>query len=404
MLEEAEARERILNATRVAGTESIPLVDARHRIAAKDVFAKVALPGFDNSQMDGYAVRACDAPTGAKLTVVGEQPAGAKRPLTVGPGQAVRIFTGAPMPEGADAVVMQEDVERLEDQRIRLMEGVELGEFVRREGADLCLGQKILSAGQLLNPARIGVLASQGLAEIEVGRRPRCAIVTTGDELLAPGSKLEPGAIFNSNGPMLANLAQEFGAGQVRRYHASDDPAQLRETLDQALTDSDVCLVAGGVSVGEHDHVKAQLASLGVEGGFWRVRVKPGKPLFFGQRGPQCIFGLPGNPVSAYITFLLFVVGVLKKWQGETVSSDRPHLLSLPAQALESVINDRGNRPHYVRGWFDPTKQTFRPIGLQQSHALFALSQTNALVRVEPGETIDPGQPCSCYLSSGVTI
>ncbi len=404
MLEESEARRRILDAIADGGSEKLPLAEAGSRVAAADVFATVPLPGFDNSQMDGYAVRAADATLQAELTVIGEQPAGPNSqqpPLRVKSGQAVRIFTGAPIPDGADAVVMQEDVEKLGKNRIRIQSAAKPGEFVRRQGSDLCAGQKILAQREILTAARIGVLASQGLCEVRVGRRPRCAVVTTGDELTEPepGRELAPGTIFNSNGPMLAQLASQFGAGEVTTFHAPDQPERLRAVLDRALENSDVCLVAGGVSVGEHDHVKAQLAALGVEGGFWRVRVKPGKPLFFGRRDAQIALGLPGNPVSVYITFLLFGVSVLAKWQGQIATAESPHLPKITAKLTENVTNNRGDRPHYIRGRLDLEEAVFRPFGLQQSHALFALSHTNALIRVEPGETLSRGESTLCYLT-----
>lgn len=398
MLEESEARSRILEATKLGETEEIPLEKALNRFSATDVLATVALPGFDNSQMDGYAVRSADAQQGAELSVVGEQAAGPRLPLQVAEGEAIRIFTGAPMPAGADAVVMQEDVDRTDPTRIRINEAAEPGEFVRREGSDLCAGQKILAQGDLINPPKLGVLASQGLAALNVRAQPRCAIVTTGDELVPPGSPLPDGAIYNSNGPMLANLVRQFGAGQVTTLHAPDEPDSLKSVLDQAIEASDLCFIAGGVSVGEHDHVKDQLAALDVAGGFWRVRVKPGKPLFFGQKADKLVFGLPGNPVSAYITFLLFALPALRKWQGQTISADAPPLPQIPAKLAGDAINDRGNRPHYLRGWLDLESLTFRPLGLQQSHALFALSRTNALVRVEPEQTLSTGQTAPCYL------
>tara|TARA_R110002096_G_scaffold135954_3_gene288227 strand:- start:286 stop:1500 length:1215 start_codon:yes stop_codon:yes gene_type:complete len=398
MLEEAEARSRILEATSLGEIEDIALGEALGRFSARDILATTALPGFDNSQMDGYAVRAAEAQKDAELTLVGEQPAGPRIPLTVNPGEAVRIFTGAPMPAGADAVVMQEDVDRIDETRIRINESAEPGEFVRREGSDLCAGQKILCQGDRLNPARIGVLASQGLAQIPVRKQPRCAIVTTGDELVAPGTELAEGSIYNSNGPMLSGLVRQFGAGEVTVFHAPDQPETLKSILEQAIQASDICLIAGGVSVGEHDHVKDQLAALDVSGGFWRVRIKPGKPLFFGQKAGKLVFGLPGNPVSAYITFLLFALPVLRKWQGMTVSADAPPLPRVTAKLEGDAINDRGDRPHYLRGWLDLDALTFRPLGLQQSHALFALSRTNALVRVDPQQTLRAGDTARCFL------
>lgn len=396
MLEEAEARSRILAATTPAAAEFVSLDEALGAFAAQDLLATVALPGFDNSQMDGYAVRAKDAFEGARLTVVGEQAAGPRKSYHVGVSEAVRIFTGAPMPEGADAVVMQEDTEVFSKGRIRIREGVEPGEFIRRKGSDLCVGQRILAPGDLLNPARIGVIASQGLSQVQI-RRPAAAVVTTGDELVLPGVDLTDGGIYNSNGPMLSASIRNLGVTQVSQHHAPDEPGRLAEILDSAISSSDVCVIAGGVSVGEHDHVKAVLAKLGVDGGFWRVRVKPGKPLFFGHKDGKLVFGLPGNPVSAYITFLLFVAPAIRQLSGAIIDPESP-LPKRSATLTAQVANDRGNRPHYVRGFFDEQNETFQPIGLQQSHALYAMSRTNALVRVDAEQTIPAETHINCFM------
>ncbi|MFT5469379.1 MAG: molybdopterin molybdotransferase [Verrucomicrobiales bacterium] len=397
MLDEFEARSRILAAATPAAAEAVPLRDALGAYAAEDIAAKLALPGFDNSQVDGYAVRAREAFHGARLNISGKQPAGANRGLTVSHGEAIRIFTGAPIPNEVDAVVMQEDTEIFSKGRIRIREGVDEGDFIRRKGSDLCVGQKILQHGDLLTPSRVGVLASQGMTEVNV-RQPRVAVVTTGDELVNPGGELPDGAIFNSNGPMLASAVHKLGVTRVTERHAPDETKKLTETLEAALGDSDVCIIAGGVSVGEHDLVKGVLGKLGVDGGFWRVRVKPGKPLFFGKKGDRLVFGLPGNPVSAYITFQLFVRPALLRVAGAKIPDEAPPLPTRDADLTDEVVNDRGNRPHYVRGWFDETAETFRPVGLQQSHALYGMSRTNALVRVDVDEKLPARTHVKCLL------
>lgn len=387
MLDEFEARSRILAAAAPAAAEVVPIREALGGFAAEDVSATIALPGFDNSQVDGYAVRARDAFEGARLAVVGKQPAGPNLGLSVGHGEAVRIFTGAPIPADSDAVVMQEDTEIFSKGRIRIRDSAEEGDFIRRKGSDLCVGQKILDEGELLTPSRISVLAAQGLTKV-LTRKPRVSVVTTGDELVEPGGELPDGAIFNSNGPMLACGVRKIGFNEVAERHAPDEIEKLTEVLDSAVANSDVCIIAGGVSVGEHDLVKGVLGKLGVDGGFWRVRVKPGKPLFFGKQNDRLVFGLPGNPVSAWITFQLFVRPALLRVAGAKIPDDAPPLPSREAELTDEVSNDRGNRPHYVRGWFDEHAETFRPIGLQQSHALFGLSRTNALVRVDADEIV----------------
>jgi molybdopterin molybdotransferase len=402
MLEEAEARARILEEVDPGTPEWFPLESALGLRAASGLRARVALPGFDNAQMDGFAVRSGDVRPESVLRVVGTQPAGGDLRLRVGPGEAVRIFTGAPLPEGADAVVMQEDVEVLPDASgIRVRGAVASGEFVRRRGADLCSGQIVVGVGECLTPPRIGLLASQGWDRVLARPAPKVAVVTTGDELVNPGQvppeALGPGMLFNSNGPMLAAGLRAFGAREVLSFLAPDDPARLRSVLESALSGYDFCLVAGGVSVGDRDGVRDALRALGVEGSFRKVRVKPGKPFFFGTRDGTAVFGLPGNPVSAWVTFLLFVVSALERRMGGEPPSSRPALPTAWARAGAPLANS-GDRPLYVRGWHDPEVAAFRPVGLQESHALFGLSRSNALVRVEPGMTIEAGREITVFL------
>jgi molybdopterin molybdotransferase len=399
MLEESEARRRLIEATPLGKITPVPLEAALGATAAVTVRARVALPGFDNSQMDGYAVRSSDAVAGAVLHVVGRRFAGEESGGgTVGPGTAVRIFTGAPLPPGADAVVMQEDVEPA-GETIRLRVGAGPGEFVRRRGADLCEGQIVLREGDRLTPARLGLLASQGLAEIPVRKAPRAVVVTTGDELVEPGSgvELRHGQIFNSNGTLLDAGLRLFGVTAPGRFHAPDDPARLRTVLEEALQAGDFCLIAGGVSVGEKDHVKRVLTDLGATGGFWKVRVKPGKPFFFARAGEKVIFGLPGNPVSSWITFLLFVVSSLQRYAGRSPDPAVPGLVPVRTRLAEALEND-GDRPHYVRGRWEGKTGLFRSVGIQQSHALHGLSLANALVRVGSGERLGAGEEVIAYL------
>jgi molybdopterin molybdotransferase len=399
MLDETEARRRLIEATPLGSTSRVSLLEALGATAAEMLRATVPLPGFDNSQMDGYAVRSRDAVPDRVLRVVGQQFAGVEaQGIHVEAGTAVRVFTGAPLPPGADAVVMQEDVEVC-GEGIRLRVHAAPEEFVRRRGADLCEGQLILQEGDVLTPARLALLASQGRAEVLVRQAPRAVVVTTGDELIQPGSGavLLPGQIFNSNGAMLAAGLQSFGVSQVRALHALDNPIQLRAVLEMALDAGDFCVIAGGVSVGEKDHVKAVLADLGASGGFWRVRVKPGKPFFFAEFGGKVIFGLPGNPVSSWITFLLFVVSALRRYTGRPVNSAVPSLPAVRARLEEELLNE-GDRPHYVRGVWNAAEGAFRSVGLQQSHALYGLSRANALVRVGAGQRLEAGAGVETYL------
>ena len=391
MIEEAQARSLILEAVRQAGSEQVPIDAALGRYAAREMLARVAIPGFDNSAMDGYAVRAAEAATGASLRVVGEQPAGRDIGLVLGEGEAIRIFTGAPMPAGADAVVMQEDVERA-GEIAQILDGVEPGEFVRRRGRDLCEGQRILADGDRLSAQGIGLLASQGIAEVAVGKLPRVGGLTTGDELVPAGGELGEGEIFNSNGVMLASMVRRLmpGALEVNGYHAADEMAALRSVLDRAMAENDVLVIAGGVSVGDRDLVKPALEAAGVETGFWRVRMKPGKPFMFGtgSGGGKLVFGLPGNPVSAFVTFEVLVAPALRKWMGAGEGEWMPQ--AVRAELGEAVSNS-GDRPHYLRGTIDSLTGRFLPLGMQQSHALSGLARADGLLRVEDGASLEKG-------------
>lgn len=390
MISEAEALARILAALPAApASETVPLAAALRRRAARASIATVPLPGFDNSMMDGYALRAEASHNSVPLEILGTQPAGRDLGLRIEhPAQAARIYTGAPLPAGADAVIMQEDT-RLENGRLVCLESVEPGENIRRQGSDLCAGQILLQPGDPITPGRIGLLASQGLAEIEVFRQPRAAVLSTGDELAPPGQPLQPGQLYNSNGPMLAALLREGGVAEITQAHCADTLEATRDTLQTLAESHDVILISGGVSVGDRDFVKPALSALGLPPQLWRVRVKPGKPFLFTHRReprPLFVFGLPGNPVSAFITYHLFVRPALLQLSGapkdELAPPRQPAIL---AQALDNP----GDRPHYLRGRLEVGR--FQPAGLQRSDALFALSQANALLRLEAGQSLTAG-------------
>lgn len=389
LLSEAEALERILAGARPLPAESAPLLDALGRFAAARVEATCALPGFDNSAMDGYAVSEALL-AGARLRVAGVQAAGADRALRVGPGEAVRIFTGAPLPGGTAAVVMQEDVDR-EGDEIVVREAVAAGEFIRRAGADLARGQTLFEAGAQLTPARLALLASQGVGEARVGKRARVAILTTGDELREAGEPLGPGEIYESNGTMLAALTAALGAVPVRLGSAGDERRALDARLAAGLAGADALVIAGGVSVGERDLVKEALGVAGVEIDLWRVKVKPGKPFLYGRapgKGGALVFGLPGNPVSAFVTFALFVRPALLQMMGAGLAEcGMPSGMAIAGTELRN----EGDRPHYQHGTVD-AEGRFLPAGVQQSHALFGLSRSDALVRVEAGAVVAAGE------------
>ncbi|HEV3243714.1 MAG TPA: gephyrin-like molybdotransferase Glp [Chthoniobacterales bacterium] len=383
MISETSARAKVLETVRPLPARKLSIVQAFDHFAAEDYFARLPLPMFDNSAMDGYAVIAGDCKSGSRLRVVGEQPAGLDRQLRASNGNAIRIFTGAPMPKGANAVVMQEDVTR-DGAEIVINADVGVDEFVRKRGCDLGEGQKILGKGDRIVATRLALLASQGFADVVVGGEARGAIISTGDELANAGEKLRPGQIYDSNSVLLQSLLKRSGAVVASTQHCGDDAKSLRKAF-QAAAKNEIAIVSGGVSVGEHDLVQSTLRELGAKIDIWRVAIKPGKPFLFGQLGSCFVFGLPGNPVSAFVTFLQFVRPAILKMMG---ASD----LELPKMAAKLTVDltNEGDRTHYLRGKLE--NGNFAPIGRQESHALFGLSQSNGLLRVETGKRLKAGE------------
>jgi molybdopterin molybdotransferase len=411
MISEEEARKRILETVRPLPSRRLSLSQALGCFAAEDYFARLPLPGFDNSAMDGYAVVASSSKKDQRLRVIGEQPAGADRKLRVSPGEALRIFTGAPLAQGSDAVVMQEDVVR-EGDEIVINTDVEAGEFVRRRGCDLAEGQKILAKGERIRATTTALLASQGLTDVAVGGKVNAAIISTGDELVKAGEKIKPGQIYESNSALLNGLLQRCGAIVKSEEHCRDERESLINAIKRGIKNH-VLIISGGVSVGEHDLVKDALHDLEAKIGIWRVAIKPGKPFLFGRveqsqpspqsspsarerrtrsadqgsvPGSEClVFGLPGNPVSAFVTFLQLVRPAILKVMG-AANLDMPHV---PAKLAVDLMND-SDRAHYIRGKLEHGR--FTSVGRQESHALFGLSQSNALLRMAVGESLAAGE------------
>jgi molybdopterin molybdotransferase len=325
-----EAQNKVLALAEVLPEERVSLAAARGRVLAADVRAPGDWPAFDASTMDGYAVRAADVSDDA-MPVAGESRAGAAAP-DLSAKSACRIFTGAPMPRGADAVIMQEDADR-DGERVRFRTRPASGAFVRKRGDDLRAGEVALAKGIRISPSGIAMLASLDQADVAVARAPRVAIVPTGDELRAPGAKGGPSSIAESNSPALAAMAERAGASVTTTAPVPDDLERVTRAFDEALRTCDVLVTIGGVSVGEHDVVKEALEACGVRLDFWRVAIKPGKPLAVGRREKTTVLGLPGNPVSAMVTFALFGVPLLRAMQGDSSALPRPARLKLAAPA-----------------------------------------------------------------------
>ena len=390
MLELAEAQQRILSAIRSLPGESVPLSQAHDRILADSVTAPISLPAFDNSAMDGYALRAADVSTAsathpALLKCVGAIPAGSVFVGSVQPGTCVRIFTGSPLPAGADAVVMQEDTQAASE-TVEVLDAVKPWENVRLAGQDLKKGEVAVHAGERVNSCRTALLGALGVAQVHVSRRPIIGILSTGNELIEPGAALNAGQIYESNRVALAQLVTAAGGVARPLPLVRDEPAATAAALSGALSECDAVLTTGGVSVGEHDLVKASFESLGGSLDFWKVNLKPGKPFVFGQLHEKFLFGLPGNPVSAFVTFLLLVRPALLKMQG----ASKVQLPSHPA-ILGEDFHNRGDRRHFMRVAVDEAGVA-RNTGLQASHALSSLASANALLDVPPRTMWEAGR------------
>ncbi len=321
MLSADQARAALVDAaSALTETETLTLDAALGRVLAEDVISPLDVPGYDNSAMDGYALNSGDTVESLfSLPVSQRIPAGHPGgELTA--GTAARIFTGAPMPVGADSVVMQEECQ-VDGDSIRISRKVSPGENVRPRANDIARGDCVLAAGEKLKPQAVGLLASLGIAEVKVVRRLRVALLNTGDEIVEPGRPLQPGQIYNSNRYTLIATLQQVGCDMVDLGQVKDTFEATRSALLQAAQEADLILTSGGVSVGEEDHIKAAVEAEG-EISLWRVRMKPGKPLAFGRVGDTPFIGLPGNPVSAFVTFCLFAMPFVRMMQGR--GSDFP--------------------------------------------------------------------------------
>jgi molybdopterin molybdotransferase len=391
LIEYPEAVRLVLENTRRLPAEDVPLVESQGLALAKDVRARFDSPPFDNSAVDGYAVRSADAEAGRAFRVVDEAPAGRPAAKSVREGEAIKIFTGGVIPEGADAVVMVENTTGW-GERFELKKAASPGQNVRGSGEDVRGGDVILKKGAEVGPPEIALAATQGYGGLPVYRRPKVVVLSTGTELVEPGTRdLSPGEIYDSNSFAVIAQARELGAEARRISAASDDPDLIRDALSEALGTADVVVTSGGVSVGEKDLVKGTMLELGVQQVFWGVKFKPGKPLFFGVRGDVRLFGLPGNPVSAMVCFELFVRPALMRMMGRE-DKKRPHI---DVYFQEDVKNNFG-RMHAMRVSLERTEKGWlaRSVGAQGSGLVSSLTKADALALIGPdSEGARAGEP-----------
>lgn len=391
LLSVEQALEALLTQAECIGDrEDVALDEALGRVLAEGQASPLNVPPHDNSAMDGYAVRCADLDDGAALRVGQRIPAGSQG-IPLEPGTCARIFTGAPIPPGADAVVMQEHC-RVAGDRVMVEQPVRPGQHVRRAGEDITAGAEILAAGTRLRPQELGLAASVGLARLPVVRRPRVALFSTGDELVAPGQALGPGQIYNSNRYTLAGLLRNLGCEVLDLGAVEDTLEATRDVLRRTAGACDLILTSGGVSVGEEDHVKAAVESLGrLE--LWRIAVKPGKPLAFGSVDGTPFMGLPGNPVSSFATFCLFTRPFLLRRQG--VQAVMPRVV-----AAESGFDwtRPGDRREYLRARLEPDAAGRTVVSLypnQGSGVLTSTSWADGFVIAPEGQVIRRGDPVS---------
>jgi molybdopterin molybdotransferase len=399
VISEREARDYVLDRCPAGDIAEVSIVEAVGCVLAEPVVAAEDVPPFANSAVDGYAVRAADVATvPSRLRVVAEVAAGSSTDRVVGEGEAVRIMTGAPMPAGADAAAMVEDSERVDDDGVLIHRSVERGSSVRGVGEDISAGAEVFPAGTVVRPAVAGVLASVNARRVRVVRRPRVAVLSTGDELISDGAALLPGQIRESNKTMLLPMVAEAGCEAVDLGVVRDDEAALEEVLRGAAALYDAIVTSGGVSMGEYDVVKAVLSRI-AEMRWMQIAIKPAKPFAFGLLGSTPVFGLPGNPVSSMVSFELFARPALRQMMGH-VQCDRPTVMAV---ADEGLPRRPDGKTHYMRvagsfgpdGWYH-----IASVGAQGSHQLAASSLANSIAIVPDGDGIEPGGSVATMLLS----
>lgn len=376
------------------GAEMLPLAQCAGRVLAEAVAALRTQPPFANSAMDGYAARAGDLVPGQELRVIGEAAAGRRFSGSIGPGAAVRIFTGAPLPEGADAVLIQEHAEGVGSPVIRVMKAASKGQFVRPAGLDFTTGEVLLKAGRRLDSAALGLAAAAGHPQLPVRRKPLVAILATGDELVLPGEPVGPDQIVASNSFSLAALIEQAGGTALDLGIARDNHPDLAGKIEAARqAGADVLITLGGASVGEHDLVQAALKAQGMELGFWKIAMRPGKPMMTGRLGRMVALGLPGNPVSSIVCGHLFALPLVEALLG---MADPARDRSEPAiLAVDLPANDE--RQDYLRAEFVDAEgeRRVKPFGRQDSSMLANLARAEALViRPAFAEAAPAGDAC----------
>ncbi|RJG45343.1 MULTISPECIES: gephyrin-like molybdotransferase Glp [unclassified Mesorhizobium] len=394
LLPVAEALQRLLDGAGPGNAESVALAEAAERVLAEPVRALRTQPPFDASAMDGYAVRSADvANVPATLHVIGEAPAGRRFAGKVEPGQAVRIFTGAPMPDGVDTIVIQENTRKLDGRTVEVTETVDAGRHIRRRGLDFSTGDLLLDKGRVLDAGALSLAASANHPRLPVVKKPLLAIIATGDELLPPGSEPGPDQIIASNSFGVAAIAESVGARVLDLGIAPDRKEAIAALIKRAMeAGADVIVTLGGASVGDHDFIHDVLTSEGVKLDFWKIAMRPGKPLMFGRLGHTRCIGLPGNPVASLVCSHLFLKPLLSRLGG------RHHVSDIHEAFLGAAMQANDLRQDYVRAVLrdDDAGLVATPFEIQDSSMLRTFTEANALIIREPfAPAAEAGAPCT---------
>lgn len=378
MIPVAEALQRLLGGVERLDEETVPLDAAGHRVLAAPIVAGRTHPPFDASAMDGYAVRAQDvAEVPARLSVIGESAAGRRFAGSVKDGEALRIFTGAPVPDGADTILIQENAER-DGAVVTATETVAIGRHIRRAGLDFHAGDVLLEAGRRIDPQALALIAAADVAAVRVVRRPRVAIIATGDELVEPGGPRTDDQIIASNSYGVAQIVRDAGGDAIDLGIVGDDEATIGAVLDRAVeAQCDVIVTLGGASVGDHDLTAKVFVAKGVDLAFWKIAMRPGKPLMAGRLGAASVLGLPGNPVSAMVCADLFLRPLLAALQGQAMKEH------LPKAVLDGALGENDRRQDYVRAVArlgEEGELIVSPLSVQDSSMLRMLARANCLI------------------------
>ena len=391
MISVADAKKIIEHNSFVAEPGLCPLNEAYGMVLAEDYFAGMDLPPFPQSSMDGYAFSYYGWKKRKHLQLSGEIAAGSKSENNLLPGEAIRIFTGAPVPPGADTVLMQEKSILENNELVVADENLKAGDNVRPRGTEIKKGSLAISKDTLLTPAAIGYLAGMGCMEVSIYPRPVVSIIVTGNELKAPGQSLLSGQVYEANSFSLGAALRQLGIAEPKKYYSGDDPERLTAILENALSQSDIILLTGGVSVGDYDFTLRATENCKVERLFHKIKQRPGKPIYFGKKNHKLVFGLPGNPASVLSCFYLYVIPVMEKFSGKK-----------PGQVIRkavsgSVVKKPAGLTWFLKGHLEEGIATV--LDAQESYRLSSFARANCLIQLEEDRTIcNPGDPVDIYL------